>query len=128
MKKEFRELKAWAKDLDIEVQVDSTYYHYAQTKSEDRIVNGIAGCDGSIVLYCDKDNVDWSYMVSMLIHEIGHVILFQDGVSWHSEKDAWICGITVVPDKFKHDKLKDHCIECLRSYDYKKFGWLDDLL
>jgi hypothetical protein len=130
MKNVFRELKSWAEEQDIEVQIDSTYYEYAKTKQEDRIVNGLAGSDGYITLYVDGNRIEesWDYLTSMLIHEIGHVLLFQDGKGWHTEKQAWICGIRTVPKRFHPKTLEQHCIECLKTYNYKRFGWIKTLL
>lgn len=129
MKKTFKGLVKWISEQeDIDVQLDTTYYEYANTKQEDRIINGVAGSDGYIILYADKKNMDWDKLTSMLIHEIGHVILFQEGKCWHTEKDAWICGIQTVPKRFYPNKLDEHCIECLKTYDYKRFGWVKKLL
>jgi hypothetical protein len=128
-KKIFQELVDWITDKeDISIQIDTSYYEHAKTKTEDRIVNGVAGSDGYIILYVDKSNMDWEKMTSMLIHEIGHVILFQEGKCWHTEKDAWICGIQTVPKKFHPKSLGQHCMECLKTYDYKRFGWIKKLL
>jgi hypothetical protein len=128
-KKIFQELVDWITDKeDISIQIDTSYYEHAKTKTEDRIVNGVAGSDGYIILYADKSNMDWEKMTSMLIHEIGHVILFQEGKCWHTEKDAWICGIQTVPKKFHPKLLGRHCMECLKTYDYKRFGWIKKLL
>ena len=77
MKRLFKELMRWAETEDITVEVDSNYYEFAKVKEENRIINGTAGADGYITIYCDKKNIVWTYMTSMLIHEIGHVILFQ---------------------------------------------------
>lgn len=125
----FKNLVKWASDVeDITVELDTSYYEFAKTKKEDRIVNGVAGCDGYIILYADKNNIDWDYLTSMLIHEIGHVILFQEEKAWHTEKDAWICGISIVPKELRSLNLEVHCIECLRSYEYKRFGWIKNIL
>lgn len=129
MKRKFNKLVKWASSHeDIDIQLDTSYYKYAKTKKEDRIVNGMAGSDGSIILYADGDDIDWEHLTSMLIHEIGHVVLFQEGKCWHTEKDAWICGIQIVPEEFRPKSIKQHCISSLKTYDYKRFGWLDDIL
>lgn len=129
MKKKFHRLKKWASKIeDVTIEIDSTYYTYAKTKKENRIINGTAGSDGYILLYVDPDNIDWDFLTSMLIHEIGHVILFQEGKMWHTEKQAWICGINSVPKEFHSKNIKEHCIKCLKTYDYKKFGWIDKLI
>ena len=128
-KTKFNKLLKWiTKTEDITVEIDKTYYSYAKTKKEDRIINGTAGSDGYILLYVDPDDIDWEFLTSMLIHEIGHVILFQEGKSWHTEKQAWIYGIQSVPKDFIPKNIKEHIIKCLKTYDYKKFGWIDKLL
>ena len=125
----FKKLIQWVSEAeDITVEIDTSYYELAKTAKEDRIVNGVAGSDGYIILYADKTNMDWDYLTSMLIHEIGHVILFQEEKNWHTEKDAWICGIEIVPKELHSNNLEKHCIECLRSYDYKRFGWVKKIL
>ena len=89
MKKIFNDLISWAhKEYDINIQIDSTYYEFAKTKEEDRIVNGLAGADGYITLYVDRKNIEtsWEKLTSMLIHEIGHVILFQEDKCWHRSR------------------------------------------
>jgi len=131
MKKIFNDLVSWAfNEYDIEVQIDSTYYEFAQTKEEDRIVNGIAGTDGYITLYVDRKNIEasWDKLTSMLIHEIGHVILFQEDKCWHTEKQAWICGIQTVPKKFHPKDLGIHCQECLETYNYSRFSWISKVI
>jgi len=132
MKEKFLELKKWVTDNeDITVEIDTTYYSYAKTKKEDRIINGIAGCDGYILLYVDPDEIDWEFLSSMLIHEIGHVILFQEDKLNHTEKDAWICGVCgvqFVPKKYIPKNIKEHMIKCLKTYNYKRFGWIDEVL
>jgi hypothetical protein len=129
MKSRFNKLVRWAsKTEDIDVQLDTSYYKYAKTKKEDRIVNGMAGADGHITLYADWESPDWEFLTSMLIHEIGHVILFQEGKAWHSEKEAWICGIQIVPEEFRSKSIKEHIKYCLETYNYKRFDWLDNLL
>jgi hypothetical protein len=129
MKRKFQKLKKWASEKeDITVEIDTSYYIYAKTKKEDRIVNGVAGTDGYIILYADKENIDWNFLTSMLIHEIGHVILFQEEKLRHTEKEAWVCGIQSVPKDCIPKNIREHVITCLKSYDYKKFGWIDRIL
>lgn len=128
MKKKFNKLKRWANKEDITVELDTTYYSYAKVKKEDRIINGTAGSDGHILLYVDPDHIDWGFLTSLLIHEIGHVILFQEGNSWHTEKDAWICGMQCVPKDCIPSNFKEHCIRCLETYNYKRFGWIDKII
>ena len=78
----------------------------------------------------DRKNIEtsWEALTSMLIHEIGHVILFQEDRCWHTEKQAWICGIQTVPEKFHPKDLAKHCQECLETYNYSRFGWISKIL
>jgi len=128
-KQRFESFKKWVIEDDITVEVDSTYYEFAKTPVEDRIINGQAGSDGYIILYKDSKEKNYNMLTSLLIHEYGHVVEWRDkGRDNHSEKQAWKTGIENVPEEYWPPTLKEDCKLCLGSYGYKRFNWLDRLV
>lgn len=128
-KQRFESLKAWVIADDVSVEVDSSYYDFAKTPAEDRIINGNAGSDGYIILYKDSKDKNYNLLASLLIHEYGHVVEWRDkDREKHTEKQAWETGIQAVPEEFWPPTLKEDCQLCLSSYGYKKFKWLEEIV
>jgi len=108
------------KEEDIDIELINTY--------EDVDLQGFAGADNSITIILGRRPIDWKLATSLLIHELGHVLLFLEGKEKHSEKTAWEYGLRNIPKRFIPDTIDDDLNYFLETHNYKKqFKWNSEL-
>ena len=121
----FNKLKSYleSKHTDLRIELDGSYYRYAEPDRSKRITNGICH-KNYITIRVNEEDINWKEAVVMLLHEYGHFLLFNKIIREYSGKveiDAWIFGLTYGIGGLEENclKLEDYikyASTCLNSY------------
>ena len=121
----FNKLKSYLerKHTDLRIELDGSYYRYAEPDRSKRITNGICH-KNYITIRVNEEDINWKEAVVMLLHEYGHFLLFNKIIREYSGKveiDAWIFGLTygiggLEIEEFDVMMYSPYASRCLNSY------------
>lgn len=135
----FQQLKTYleSKHKDLRIELDGSYYRYAEPDHSKRITQGICH-KNYITIRVNEEDTNWKEAVFMLLHEYGHFLLFNRLIkkySKSSEIDSWIFGFNGIvgldDDVFDNNTMKDYisyASQCLNSYMSMTVHELDQLV